>query len=80
MDRKLHYQEMRVATHKRYFTEGNISNSSLVVMALLIPAVLVGWHLGKARLFGRISAQLVEAGTLVFLTYFKKQLLELFKV
>ncbi|MBI2785314.1 MAG: hypothetical protein HYX60_02985 [Legionella longbeachae] len=79
LDRTLQYQKQQVIEHKKYFAQHKINPLQITTIALLIIAFVIGFKAGRKLWTSRLMQQTLEVGTIVFLNYFKKSFVALFK-
>lgn len=79
MNETLQYHKIKVMEHKDYFVKSGINKPLMVVLALVIPAFLLGWQTEKRQWGSRLTQEILEVGLLAFMGNYKKQLLNLFK-
>jgi hypothetical protein len=66
-----------VAQNKRFLGLHRVNYTVVLVIAVLVPCMWLGWKLSEEKWLDRMTAQLAELITLTFFTYFRKQLMSL---
>lgn len=65
-------QQIKLMEHKEHLVgEKGIHFGVLIALIFLLAGVL-GWEAGRKKWSSRIGQQLLEAGTLFFMNYFKR--------
>lgn len=79
MDKVLQYHKKNLAEHKDYFVQSRMTGWYVAAPALFIVAFFIGWKAERKNWSGKIMQYIVEVGTVILVSYFKKTIIALFK-
>lgn len=71
----LHYHQAQLKAYKACLNQDTFANSGFKALALTVPALLMGWSLGRKKSVRVMTTQLVEIGLLAASSQFKRQLM-----
>lgn len=78
LEKTLRYQQSKTAEHKKYLI-GVVKDYKVIFLILFLPSFFLGWKIGRGKWFGPMLRQLIEVGMLAAASYFKKQLISVFR-
>lgn len=76
----LHHQQMLIAQDKRGLKRYRLDYTAWLGVLLLIPCFWLGWKMTKENWLNKLVTQFAELITLTVVTYFRQQLMSLFKI
>jgi hypothetical protein len=61
--------------HKRYFEQGRVNHSLLLVIGLLVPVIWLGWKASGEKWISKMALNIVELVSITFSTFFRRMLM-----
>jgi len=75
--RLLQQQQAELLEHKEYFHRNRLNFTLALGSIVLASSFCLGWKFEGKKWITRLASQLVEVTTLVFMTYFRRQIVNL---
>lgn len=74
IDYQLELQKNQVKEYQSSLNRVRMKHSRLLVLALLVPALAIGWKVSRGKWVSKIAIQVTEVLTITFISYFRRQI------
>lgn len=78
-DKILQQHRAQVLEHQHYFHYHRVNHAILLIVAILLPSLWIGFKMKGDKWINKLAAQLSEVVTLAFMTYFRRLIIRLLK-